>query len=82
MNWLYEQVNREVDKWFFEQGRDIFRRFYLYYTNGDIKISEDAPGENYRLAMAERISPAWSKEQVKYKAVEMLRRCPCLPEGA
>lgn len=77
--WLYGKAKEESEKWFIAQCANSFGYFYLYYTTGDIKISDSHPGEGWHLAMPQRISPAWSKEQAKTICVEALRRCPCLP---
>ena len=78
-NWIGEVARRESQSWFKAQCRNTLEAFYLYYTTGDAKITTDSPGENWHLASAERISPAWTVDQVRMRVREILRKTPFLP---
>ena len=78
--WVREQIDREVEKWFTAQCQNLHGEYYLYHKQGDIRIAEElSPEDGWQLSSPHRISTAMDKTQVKYLALEILRKCPCLP---
>lgn len=77
--WLANKAEQAAEKWFAGQCKNEFAHYHLYFKQGDITISDEELHPEWTLATGERISLAKSKEQVKYWAIEILRRCPCLP---
>jgi hypothetical protein len=76
--WLLKRIEEEVDQWYIAQCRNLWADFYLYFKLGDIKIAQDAP-EGYDLALTQRISKEFTREQVRHELYDILRRVPCLP---
>lgn len=78
-SWLMRRISEEVEQWNIAQVRDMFADFYLYYTQGDIKIAQDLPGEGWKLAMTQRIHKGATREQIRRMLWDALKNCPCLP---
>lgn len=74
---LWSMTEESTKKWFDEQMRNPFGRFYLYYKPlGEHLIIATEQPEGYQLANPERISPAWTLEQAQYRVRNMLNRLP------
>jgi len=64
--------------WYRIQSANNYAALYLYYADGDVRVSEDSGGP-FVLASAQRISPGWSIEQVREWIYQTLRTTPFLP---
>jgi len=64
--------------WYRILSANLHAALYLYYTAGDVRISENS-GNPFVLASAQRINPGWSIEQVKNWVHDTLRKTPFLP---
>lgn len=84
-NKLFQMADRESKSWFVGQTRNLFASYYFWYlpskpeTWGDLSLAEDAPGPDWKLADTQRISRAWTMEQVRRYMIDNSRRLPILP---
>lgn len=74
-----------IDFWFRRQAADLYAHYYLYYrkarTGERISIpviSDKRLSDTWVSAMAERISPTWTKKQAFEKCLEALKDKPML----
>ena len=83
---LWEIARESSEEWYKKQCRNEFGAYHLYFTPstetewGSLAIAENAP-EGYQLADPRRLSPAWTREQVKRHIRDILQRLPVLPYG-
>ena len=72
-------IDQAVEQWADKQFKNPFAALYLYYQpRGNIVVCEEAPA--YLLACPERLSPGWTKEQVRYKVSQIIKTLPILSE--
>lgn len=82
--WLSEKVNTATEEWRRLQFADPFLVLHLYYRPsspgqpGDLRVATEPP-PGYLLASEQRLSPAWTVEQVRYRIAELVRPLPILP---
>lgn len=81
---LWEMAKEASEDWFKKQCRNEFGTYYLYFKPGTetgwgtLAVAENAP-EGYQLADPRRLSPAWTRTQVKRHIRDILQTLPVLP---
>ena len=82
---LHKLAKRCTQDWLKKQTRNIFAALYLYYrpssgtVPGDVVVAEDPPSPDFVLADPQRLSPAWTTEQINRHIYTVIRRLPILP---
>ena len=86
---LGKMIEREARRWFQEQSRNPFTRFYLYYKPstqtkwGDIRVAPESPGKGWELATGEALGRHtgrfWTYNDAVYWISQQVRRLPLLP---
>ncbi|MDP2753892.1 MAG: hypothetical protein Q8P40_05825, partial [Nitrospirota bacterium] len=75
---IYKRAKEVAEWWFNSQMKNPFTEFYLYHKVGDFRVAIETP-EGYKLSDAQRISPAWTKEQAEQWIFDKVQRLPILP---
>lgn len=90
-NWITKLAQREADRWFREQSRNPWARFYLYYKPstktrpGDIRVAPHAPGPGWKLATGQALGRGtgrfWTREEALRWILKTIGTIPILPAG-
>lgn len=77
-----------IQQWFRQQTVNINTSYYLYARPAlpgerlaPPIIAADAPGDEWSLAMPEKLSIGWTRELAQQRCYDALQRCPILGEG-
>ena len=74
-----------INDWFRRQSADLYAAYYLYYRKARPGekvatpiIARDIPGDEWALAMPEKLSISWTKETAQTRCYEALQTLPIL----
>ena len=85
---IYKMAEKASEEWFMKQVHNPFNAYYLYHrpsnngNHGDIAIVDEyeylgkGMDQEWLLSHPQRISPGWSKEQVRNWVIQ---QCQTLP---
>lgn len=76
---VYAQAEKASQDWFERQCLNPYESLYLYYRAGELAVFNEQAPEAFKLGSQTRLSPAWSRTQVKAFIAQAARSLPCLP---
>jgi hypothetical protein len=79
-NFLWSQAAMAARLWFLLQSADNYAGLYLWFKRGEVTVAAEKP-DGFELATGERLSPAATEEQMKFRIVLILNKLPILPES-
>jgi hypothetical protein len=80
LNDVKNHLQNEITHWFNVQWHDTTKPYYLFYNvnRSGFLIVPSVVNNDYELAMSERLSVGWTKEQAFSRCLEVLKRLPVL----